>query len=324
MEQPHSNVIDNKKYADSLFSALFADEQYRQDILSLYNYLTGTNSATVDDIQIVTIKDVIYLGRKNDFSFLIGEETLNLWEEQSTINPNMPLRGLLYFAKQLDGYIHLHRINLYSSSLQKIPTPKYVVFEFGRTRGPAKRELRLSDMFASDVPGDIEVKCIVYNISRGKNQALMSACKLLKDYTALVEQIKTKIKQCGHNDLMQAVDEAVEYCIKHNILADYLIKHRAEAKEMLFTLADKEFEEQCIREERERERKEYAQELQRVKEKSASELAEATDKARAEGHAEGAKEAATEVLDKLAKYLQKQHPEWTSEQCMEQAKVMTR
>lgn len=56
MEQPHSNVTDNKKYADSLFSTLFADEQYRQNILSLYNYLIGMSSAIVDDIQIVTNK----------------------------------------------------------------------------------------------------------------------------------------------------------------------------------------------------------------------------------------------------------------------------
>ena len=297
MDQQNVNVTINQKYADQLFATLFTDAKYRSDVLALYNYLTGQAHADPTEIEIVTMQDVIYFGRKNDMSFLMGKESLNLWEEQSTVNPNMPLRGLIYFGKQFDGYVHTHHVNVFSSKRQKIPTPKYIIFEFGSENSPDKRILKLSDMFASNVPGDIEVTCTVYNIRKGKNTAMMSACKLLNDYTELISQIKIRKNKYDKSSILTAVDEAIDYCINNNILTDFLIKHKAEARDMLFTMADKEFEEQCIREEHERE------------------LIEATDKARAEG--------AEEIVNNLSKYLQKQHPEWTIEQCMDKAKAMT-
>ena len=43
-------------------------------------------------------RNVLYLSMKNDISFLVSG-TLNLYEHQSTYNPNMPMRGVLYFAR---------------------------------------------------------------------------------------------------------------------------------------------------------------------------------------------------------------------------------
>ncbi|MCI7545557.1 MAG: hypothetical protein MSA96_02070, partial [Treponema porcinum] len=45
-----------------------------------------------------TIEGIIYVTMKNDISFLIDSQ-LNLYEQQSSYNPNMPLRGLMYFAE---------------------------------------------------------------------------------------------------------------------------------------------------------------------------------------------------------------------------------
>ena len=52
---------------------------------------------------------------KNDLSFLI-DSSMNLYEHQSTENPNMPLRGLLYFAQLYDKYITKHQLNLFSAT----------------------------------------------------------------------------------------------------------------------------------------------------------------------------------------------------------------
>ena len=43
-------------------------------------------------------RNVLYLSMKNDISFLVSG-TLNLYEHQSTYNSNMPMRGVLYFAR---------------------------------------------------------------------------------------------------------------------------------------------------------------------------------------------------------------------------------
>lgn len=65
----------------------------------------------------VTLEDVIFMKMKNDLSFIIGSR-LNLYEHQSSWNPNMPHRGLLYFARQFEGLISSRRDNLYGGSLE--------------------------------------------------------------------------------------------------------------------------------------------------------------------------------------------------------------
>ena len=80
-------------------------------ILSLYNALCNTSYTNTDDIQIYTIEDVIYIKMKNDVSVLL-DSFLYLWEQQSTFNPNMPIRGLLYFGKMYDKYITENHLNI--------------------------------------------------------------------------------------------------------------------------------------------------------------------------------------------------------------------
>lgn len=98
------NVKANKKYKDRLFQLLFGSEKYKENTLALYNALNGTSYSNADAVEIYTIDDVIYIDMKNDVAFILDSE-MNLWEHQSTYNPNMPLRGLLYFGKLYDKYV---------------------------------------------------------------------------------------------------------------------------------------------------------------------------------------------------------------------------
>ena len=87
----------NKKYKDRLFCLLFGNEEYKDNVLSLYNALCHTSHTNTEDIQIYTIDDVIYIKMKNDVSILL-DSFLYLWEQQSTFNPNMPIRGFTILA----------------------------------------------------------------------------------------------------------------------------------------------------------------------------------------------------------------------------------
>ena len=91
----------NRKYKDTLFRKVFNN---KRDLLSLYNALNNTEHTDESLITINTIEDAIYIGYKNDISFIINSE-LNLYEHQSSVNPNMPVRGLAYFAELYKGYI---------------------------------------------------------------------------------------------------------------------------------------------------------------------------------------------------------------------------
>ena len=112
------NAVINKTYKDRLFKIIFGD---KKELLTLYNALTGKEYQNPDELEINTLDDVIYLHLKNDMSFII-DDWQNLFEQQSTFNPNQPLRGFFYFADLYKSKYFSRKI--YSSKLLKIPTPQ--------------------------------------------------------------------------------------------------------------------------------------------------------------------------------------------------------
>ena len=160
MSNIEENVLGhiNNKYKDSLFRRVFGaeDERSARWRLELYNALSGRNHTNPDDLEITTLENVIYIKIKNDVSFLVDSQ-MNLWEHQSTLNPNMPLRGLFYFAV----LYHRHLVNideaLFTTKLVKIPSPQYVVFYNGNDDAEDVSKLRLSDAFIDfESQGDFE------------------------------------------------------------------------------------------------------------------------------------------------------------------------
>ena len=123
---------------------LFKD---KRDLLELYNALNGSDYRDPNALEIVTLEDVIFLKMKNDLSFIIGDR-LNLYEHQSTKNPNMPLRGFLYFARQYEGLVAAGKRSLYGNAMVPLPTPKYVVFYNGTEELEDETTLYLSDAFS--------------------------------------------------------------------------------------------------------------------------------------------------------------------------------
>ena len=123
MDRNQERVFVRNKHKDLLFQRVFAD---KRDMLDLYNALNGTNYTDIDALSIVTLEDAIYMSIKNDLSFIVAS-TLNLYEHQSTINPNMPLRGLVYLAKEYRTYYDNSDQSIYSRKLIKLPRPQYIL-----------------------------------------------------------------------------------------------------------------------------------------------------------------------------------------------------
>ena len=225
----------NREYKDRLFKKIFGTEENKENILSLYNALNSSNYTNPDDIEINTIEDYLYLGMKNDVSFLIYDH-MTLWEQQSTFNPNMPFRGLMYFGNLYESYVVTRGLEnkIYQSTLVRIPTPKFIVFYNGDKDSDSVVKLRLSDAFIhADKSGDFEWTATMYNLNVGKNDELLSKCKPLADYMTLINYIRLfKAKGMTTED---AIDAAVERCIKEGILREFLLKHKSEVEGMLFT-----------------------------------------------------------------------------------------
>lgn len=226
MSNTNENIIINEKYKDRIFCLLFGREEYKENILSLYNALNDSDYDNVDDIEITTIEDALYIKMKNDVSFLI-DSYLTLWEQQSTFNPNMPIRGLMYFGNLYNSYIHTRGLNIYSSTLVKLPTPKYVVFYNGTTNRNSIEKLKLSDAFMKkDVGHEFEWTATMINLNIGENDGLLAKCKVLSDYMTLINKIRVYKKEMSN--IKDAVNRAVDECIQEGRLVEFLEKHRGE------------------------------------------------------------------------------------------------
>lgn len=65
-----------------------------------------------------------------------------------------------------------------------------------------------------------------------RNDDLLNNCRPLKDYMTLINEIR---KNCKTMEFESVVDEAVTYCIEHDVLKTFLLKHRAEVKDVCIT-----------------------------------------------------------------------------------------
>ncbi len=223
----------NRKYKDVLFRRLFQD---KQDLLDLYNALNGSTYDDPEDLEVVTMEDVIFMKMKNDLSFIIGNR-LNLYEHQSTWNPNMPLRGLLYFAQQFEGLVTARGDNLYGKGKVELPTPVYVVFYNGSGMESDHLLLYLSDSYsAGRGSGCLECTCEVLNINRGHNRALMDKCHRLWEYSELTSEVEGNIQDGMHRE--EAVHTAIDTCIERGILTDILLTEKGMVLHMLLTEYD--------------------------------------------------------------------------------------
>ena len=227
-----------RPYKDTIFRMLYHD---KENLLSLYNAVNGRNYTNAEDLQIVTLKNAIYMGMKNDLAFIM-DTNLYLYEHQSTYNPNMPLRDLFYISSEYQKM--LDQKSLYSSSLQKIPAPNFIEFYNGSDPVCDVFEHRLSSAF-EHLSGEPKLELIVtvLNINEGHNALLMEHCKTLREYAQYVAKVR---KYTADLSLNEAVERAVDECIKENILADFLRKNRAEVISMSIFEYDKEEEEQKL------------------------------------------------------------------------------
>ena len=217
----------NTKYKDRLFRLIFHE---KKELLELYNAVNESHYTNPDDLEITTIEDVVYMGMRNDLSFIIGDE-MNLYEHQSTFCPNLPLRGLFYFSSVYKAYTEPMKHKLYSTSELKIPFPQYIVFYNGIEEKPERQELKLSSLFIGNGKGKapaLECTALVLNVNYGQNKELMERCKTLKEYAQFIAIIRRNLATGMKHQ--EAVEQAIDHCVQNDILAEILRKNSLQIK----------------------------------------------------------------------------------------------
>jgi len=226
----------NTKYKDSVFSFLFSEPDLLRE---LYCALEGVTLPADVPITINTLRDVLFMEKINDISFEIGGKLVILLEHQSTINPNMALRLLMYIARVYEKIIGDK--NIYSTRLVPIPRPEFFVLYNGEASYAEEKILKLSDAFEKTgslgIPeketAALELVVKVVNINQGKNEALARKCKTLAGYSVFIAKVREFEKEC--EDRKEAMKRAVIYCRDNDILKEFLEKNGTEVINMLLT-----------------------------------------------------------------------------------------
>ena len=226
----------NREYKDRLFKFIFGNPENREWTLSLYNAINGSHYTDAKAIRFNTIENAVYMSMKNDVSFLV-DNTMNFYEQQSTFNPNMPMRFLIYAGMVYSRYVEESKsYHRFSSRQQKAPTPKCVCFYNGAADKEDTVVLSLSDAFDVDAPADIDVRVTMININFGHNKALLAACIPLREYSFFVDRIH--YYQEAMDSLEAAVDAALRELPEDSLIKPFLIANRAEVKRMCITEYD--------------------------------------------------------------------------------------
>lgn len=260
------NVRVNFKYKDSLFRFIFKD---KEALLTLYNAVNESDYTDPEALEIYTMEDFVYMNMKNDLSFLI-DWNMNVFEHQSTYNPNMPLRGFLYMAAAFKKYIALNRLDIYGSKRLSLPVPRYYVFYNGLTERPDEEIWYLTDSMegaATSEKSCVQFRAHMVNINMERNSKLMEKCPLLYEYSVFVAEVRKRISQ--NMTLREAIEGAVDECIRNGILANILQGNKAEVTDMCLEEYDAAFhiaseKEISFEEGRQAERKNTERERQRA------------------------------------------------------------
>ncbi len=225
-EQATTEVVVNRQVKDRVFTLLFSTKEAQ---LELYNAMNGTSYTDYEALEVTTLEAALYMGMKNDVSFLLYNQ-LSFYEQQSTINPNMPLRQLFYVSEQYKKMVK--RKWIYGTTLVKLPRPQFIVLYNGVRQAPEREVLRLSDAYygthnkeneyEQDGVG-LELVTTVININSGYNKQIKTRSNLLYEYTRFVDVIH---KYQKNFQIQEAVKRAIDECIEQGILREFLERER--------------------------------------------------------------------------------------------------
>ena len=218
----------NRNFKASVFTHLFGEPKNELDLYNAFSPIQFPPDTPVIDL---TLTDALYMGRVNDLSFSIGGKLLIFFEHQASLSENMPLRFFIYcgrvYEKIIDNSV------MYSEQRVKIPSPEFYVLYNGIKPFPERKVCRLSESYERPDGGEapLELVVTVYNVNKGFNSDIISRSNNLYGYVTLVS--KTREFESLGMERQEAVEAAINGCIREGILAEYLKNNASEVSNML-------------------------------------------------------------------------------------------
>ena len=108
---------------NSVFIDVFDQPENRLEMLRVFH--PEMTDVRAEDIQTVTLKQVITNHQYNDLAFVVRDRLMVFVEAQSTWSDNLTVRLLLYLADTIQAYIHDHDMDIHSSRRLSLPGPEF-------------------------------------------------------------------------------------------------------------------------------------------------------------------------------------------------------
>lgn len=123
---------------------------------------------------------------------------------------------------------------IYKTKLIHIPTPEFYIFYNGTKQHPVESILKLSDAYiekTNEPMLDLTVKMI--NINPVNNHPILQKSRSMYEYSCFIQKVRDYEKP--GEPLTNAIESAIQDCLREGIMVDFLSKHGSEVSNMLFT-----------------------------------------------------------------------------------------
>ena len=230
-----NSVSVNRKANDAVFTDLFSK---KENVLQIYRTYHPEDTVTVDDITILTLDSRLLNQQYNDLAFMVKNQILFLFEEQTKWTVNIVLRMLMYLVEIWMKYIQINGLDIYQYSRLELPVPEfYVVYVGDRKDRPETLSLK-DDLFGGqEVNVDLKVK-MLYGQPRKSAEESWENEPILDQYVEFTRVRNDQIAQNGRTE--KAILETLRICIEHGVLKEYLSEERQEVIHIIRTLFDEE------------------------------------------------------------------------------------
>ena len=227
-ERTEQKEVMKRTIKDSVFADLFQDEKY---LLQLYKALHPEDTdVTEDDLNDITIKNVLTDNIYNDLGFTVGDKLMILVETQSSVwTVNIIVRALMYLVQTWHDYFERTKQNLYKSKKVQMPMPEiYVIFTGERKTKPSEISLSQEFFGGKECGIDVRVK-MIYDGKEGD---------IINQYVLFTKICNEQMKE--HGRTRKAVMEAIRICKDRDVLREYLSNRESEVVSIMMVLYDEE------------------------------------------------------------------------------------
>ena len=220
----YNKYLVKRNVKSSVFTHLFSISKYKKELyLSLH---PKDENIDEKDIKTWTLSSIFTNIQINDLGLLVKNKLLVLVEAQSIWTLNILPRMIEYVGESFNRYVLETNQNIYGTKKVELPKPELYVLYTGSKIIKEKFISLKKEFFNNNCSIDVKVNIITLN----------NSSRVVKEYIKFAKIIDTNTKKYGYTK--KSINETIDYCIKKNILREYLTEYKKEVYNIMTSVYD--------------------------------------------------------------------------------------